>query len=84
MQRSSEGIKAKELNIKSTTDHLIFSLLHLSSFILLPQLSVFFFLFFLYLGWCRIRPLLALVDCLCWARKDMAWLEGPSRSPETF
>lgn len=40
--------------------------------------------FFSYLGWCRVRPLLALVDCLCWARKDMAWLEGPVRSPATF
>lgn len=37
-----------------------------------------------YLGRCRVRPLLALVDCLCWARKDMVWLEGPSRSPDTF
>ncbi|KAG7279722.1 hypothetical protein CRUP_011654 [Coryphaenoides rupestris] len=34
----------------------------------------------LYLGWGRVRPRLALVDCLCWARKDMAGPEGPSRS----
>lgn len=37
-----------------------------------------------YLGWRRVRPLLALVDCLCWARKDMAWLGETSRSLDIF
>lgn len=38
-----------------------------------------------YLGWWRAaRPLLACVDCLCWAKKDWAWLDGPDRSPTTF
>lgn len=41
-------------------------------------------LLFFYLGWGRSRPLLALVDCLCWARKDMAWLECPTRSLDTL
>lgn len=67
------------IQMKTTVDHLILTML---SFTLV--FPVGFVLFCFYLGCCRARPLLALVERRCWARKDMAWLEGLIRSPETL